>query len=180
MSALAIGVLAGVLCGIIGWALAEGVWRGRRKRARLVSERNRRILFPFAGQSLSYAALDSAIRLARAEDATLVPVFLACVPLRLGLDAAMPRQAGIGVTQLEAIEQRALRAGVPVDSRVVRGRSAQHGLQLATEQERFYRMVLPAVSPSSDGLDAQTIAWALDHAPGEIAILRANPGAATK
>ena len=39
-------------------------------------------------------ALDAALRLAHAEDATLVPIFLARVPLHLPLDAPLPRQSG--------------------------------------------------------------------------------------
>jgi hypothetical protein len=76
------------------------------------------------------------------------------------------------VELLEAVEQRALRAGVPVDSRIVRGRTGQHALQTLTECEKYYRMLLPAASGTEDGLDAPAIAWALDHAPGEIIVLR--------
>jgi hypothetical protein len=92
--------------------------------------------------------------------------------MRLALDAAIPRQGAIAVELLEAIEQHALRAGVPVDSRIARGRTAQHALQELTEHENYYRIVLPAASGIEDGLDATAIAWCLDHAPGEIVVLR--------
>jgi hypothetical protein len=142
------------------------------RRRLLPEDRKRRVLFPFVGRSISYAALDAAIRLANADHATLVPVYLARVPLRLALDAATPRQGQVAVELLEAIEQRALKAGVPVDARIVRGRTAQHALQVLTENENFYRVVLPAASGIEDGLDAGAIAWCLDYAPGEIVVLR--------
>src|ERR1019366_6397118 len=56
----------------------------RRKRpGRLPTVGARRILFPFVANALSERALDASLRLARAEGATLVPVFLARVPLHL-------------------------------------------------------------------------------------------------
>ncbi len=165
---LAIGLIAGLLV-----AGAAEVTRRRTLRRRLLpADRDRRVLFPFVGKAISYGALDAAIRLASADHATLVPVYLARVPMRLSLDASIPRQAAVAVELLEAVEQRALRAGVPVDSRIARGRTAQHALQDLTETESYYRIVLPAASGIEDGLDATAIAWCLDHAPGEIVVLR--------
>ena len=170
---VAIGLVAGGLFAM----LVEVIRRSRMRRRLLPANRERRVLFPFVGRSISYAALDAAIRLASADQANLVPVYLARVPLRLALDAATPRQGAVAVELLEAIEQRALRAGVPTDSRIVRGRTAQHALQVMTETESYYRMVLPAASGIEDGLDAGAIAWCLDYAPGEIIVLR--PGGST-
>ena len=65
----------------------------RRPSAAPVHRRTRRILFPFIGGALSKRALDAALRLASAEDATVVPIFLARVPLHLPLDAPLPRQS---------------------------------------------------------------------------------------
>ncbi len=169
-------VAVGLLAGLLAIAAYELVRRAIIRRRLRTDIRERRVLFPFAGRSLSYGALDAAIRLANAEYATLVPAYLARVPMRLGLDAAISREAEIAVELLEAIEQRALRAGVPVDARITRGRTGQHALQELTRTERYYRMVLPAATRTEDGLTAQAIAWALEHAPGEIVVLR--PGSA--
>jgi nucleotide-binding universal stress UspA family protein len=165
---VSIGLIAGVIVAIA----IDFVRRETIKRRLRPPDKQRRILFPFVGTAISYGALDAAIRLANAEQATLVPSYLARVPMRLSLDAALPRQGAAAVELLEAVEQRAGRAGVPVDSRIVRGRSGQHALQQLTESENYYRMVLPAASGTEDGLDAAAIAWALDHAPGEIVVLR--------
>ncbi|MBJ7458045.1 MAG: universal stress protein [Thermoleophilaceae bacterium] len=165
-------VTIGVIVGILVAVVADFLRREAIKRRLRPVDKYRRVLFPFVGSAISYGALDAAIRLANAEQATLVPVYLARVPMRLSLDAAITRQGATAVDLLEAVEQRALRAGVPVDSRIVRGRTGQHAMQKLTEDENYYRMVLPAASGTEDGLDAPAIAWALDHAPGEIIVLR--------
>ena len=64
---------------------------------------DRRILLPFVAQGLSPRALDAALRLAAAEHATLVPVFLARVSLDLPLGGPLPRQCSAAVPLLEAI-----------------------------------------------------------------------------
>ncbi|HTX11232.1 MAG TPA: universal stress protein [Solirubrobacteraceae bacterium] len=133
---------------------------------------NRRILFPFVAEDLSERALNAALRLAQAEGATLVPVFLARVSLDLPLNTPVPRQCSMGVPLLEVIEQRATEAGVPVDSRIERGRNPRHALRQAIAQERFDRIVIAAASHGSHGFNADDVAWLLDHAQGEIVVLR--------
>jgi nucleotide-binding universal stress UspA family protein len=135
----------------------------------------RRILFPFVASALSRPALDAALRLARAEDATLVPVFLASVPLNLPVDAPLPRQAAVCIPLQEAIEQRAAAYGVPVDSRLERGRTFRHALRQTIADERFDRIVVAAAVNGAHGFGPDDVAWLLEHAPGEILVLR--PGA---
>jgi hypothetical protein len=147
--------------------------RGRTRRAAVLpATSSRRILFPFVANALSPEALDAALRLAVAENATLVPVFLARVPLDLPLDTPLPRQCSMGVPLLEAIEQRATAVGVPVDSRIERGRNRRHALRQAIAEERFDRIVMAAASQGSDGFDADDVAWLIDNARGEIVVLR--------
>jgi len=136
---------------------------------------NRRILFPFVAEDLSRRALDAALRLAAAEGDTLVPVFLARVSLDLPLDTPLPRQCSLGMTLLEAIEQRATEAGVPVDSRIERGRNRRHALRQAIVHERFDRIVIAAASRGTAGFEADDVAWLLGHAAGEIVVLRPGP-----
>jgi hypothetical protein len=136
-------------------------------------ERTRRILFPFLAQALSGRALDAALRLARAEEATLVPVFLARVPLHLPLEAPLPRQAALALPLQEAIEQRAMKFNVPVDARIHRGRTNRHALREAIAEERFDRVVIAAAPDGGDGFGPDDVAWLLEHASGEIVVLRA-------
>jgi hypothetical protein len=147
-----------------------------RDRKRPPSEtpapRARRILFPYVANALSRPVLDGALRLSIAENATLVPVFLARVPLQLPLEAPLPRQSGLCIPLQEAIEQRATEAGVPVDARIERGRNQRHALRRAIANERFDRIVIAAATHGSPGFDADDVAWLLDNAPGEIVVLR--------
>jgi hypothetical protein len=134
-----------------------------------------RILFPFGAYGLAPRALDAALRLASAESATLVPVFLARVSLHLPLDTALPRQSKIAIPMQEAIEQRAVAFGVPVDSRIERGRSYRHALRQTIANESFDQIVIAAESSTAPGFDAEDVAWLLANAPGEIVVLRPAP-----
>ena len=106
----------------------------------------RRIAFPFTGATLSDPALGAALRVAHAEGATLVPVYLALVPLDLALEVPLRAECEAALPLLEAIEHRAARAGVAVDSRIERGRSVRHALGMLMQHERFERMVVAAAA----------------------------------
>ena len=154
-------------------ALALQRLRDRLRRpASLAVASSRRILFPFVAQALSRRALDAALRLANAEDATVVPVFLARVPLHLPLDAPLPRQSGLAIPLQEAIEHRATTFGVPVEARIERGRTYRHALRTAIAHERCSRIVIAAAAHGHRGFDPDDVAWLLNHAPGEIVVLR--------
>jgi nucleotide-binding universal stress UspA family protein len=165
-------VVIAVLVAAVAALLAVQLPARRRPPAKRQPTRSQRILFPFTADELSRPALDAALRLAIAEDATLVPVFLAHVPLNLPLEAPLPRQSGVCMPLQEAIEQRATQAGVPVDSRIERGRSYRHALRNAIANERFDRIVVAAATNGSPGFDPDDVAWLLNHAGGEIVVLR--------
>jgi nucleotide-binding universal stress UspA family protein len=161
MSPLEIAVIAALVL-----ALAASLVRRRRPPQTPAGEA--RILFPFAGHALSRRALDAALRLALADGATLVPVFIARVPMAIPLDAPLPRQCTEGMPLLELIEQRAARFGVPVDSRIERGRTIRHALREAIVHERYDRLVIAA----GEAFTNEDVAWLLGHAPGEVVIIR--------
>ena len=144
----------------------------RRRRPKGPRSGARRILFPFVANALSQRALDASLRLAVAEEATLVPVFLAVVPLHLPLDTPLPRQSNIAIALQEAIERRATRFGITVDARIERGRSYRHALRQTVAHERFDRIVVAAAAPNSSGFGPEDIAWILENASGEIVVLR--------
>jgi hypothetical protein len=143
-------------------------------RSSVTATGTRRILFPFIAYALSPRALDAALRLARAEEATLVPVFLARVPLHLPLDAPLPTQSAMAISLQEAIEQRAAAFGIAVDARIERGRTYRHALRQTIANERFDRIVIAAASHGQVGFSSEDVAWLLDVAPGEIVVLRPN------
>jgi nucleotide-binding universal stress UspA family protein len=168
-----------VLVVVLATALVAVIVRrrpsGRPPAAALPEPGARRILFPFIASALSRRALDAALRLARAEGATLLPVFLARVPLHLPLDSQLPRQAATAIPLQEAIEQRAAAYAVPVDCRLERGRTYRHALAQTIANERFDRIVIAAAVDGAHGFVPEDVAWLLAHAPGEILVLR--PGA---
>lgn len=152
----------------------------RRKPRRAPVSGARRILFPFVADALSQRALDAALRIARAEEATLVPVFLARVSLHLPLDTPLPRQSAIAIPLQEAIEHRAIAFGIPVDARIERGRTYRHALRETILNERYDRIVIAAAAKGSRGFNAEDVAWLLENAPGEILVLRPGRDEALK
>jgi nucleotide-binding universal stress UspA family protein len=175
MTPVLIAIIAVLVVALVGLGLYHrGVLR-RHPKLPEPEPGSRRILFPFVGSALSQRALDAALRLARVENATLMPVFLARVPLTLPIDSPLPRQAAICLRLQEAIEQRAAAFGVPVDARVERGRTYRHALRQTIANERFERIVMAAATDGGPGFGPDDVAWLLATAPGEIVVLR--PGA---
>jgi hypothetical protein len=144
----------------------------RRRRTSPATVSRRRILFPYVGSQLSLSALEAALRIAHVEEATLVPAYLAPVPMALPLETPIPRTCDRAFELQEAIEQRATAAGVPVDGRIGRGRTVRHALRQLLEEERYDRIVVAAATAHTDGLSSGDVAWLLEHAPGEVAVLR--------
>jgi hypothetical protein len=171
-AAPAIGIALAVALGL-GVATALGFERWRRERALHGREQVRRIAFPFTGETLSEPALLAALRIARAEHATLIPIYLALVPRRLPVEVPLPDDCAVALPLLEAVEQRATRAEVPVDARIERGRTVRHALRQLMTHERFERMVVAAGADGfSEGFTPEDVAWLLAHAPGELVVLR--------
>jgi hypothetical protein len=163
----------------VGFGAALGLERRRRERALRGRTRVRRIAFPFTGEGLSEPALAAALRLARAEGATLLPVYLALVPLRLSVEVPLQSECDVALPLLEAIEQRAVRVEVPVDARIERGRTVRHALRELIAHERFERMVVAAgADGSGEGFSPEDVAWLLTHVPGEVIALRPASSAA--
>jgi hypothetical protein len=162
-------------------ALAIGAFGGRRLVAHVrtrAAERPpsvRRTLVPFTGQTISRRSFEAAARLAKAENSTIVPAFLARVPRNLPIDSPLPGQCEGGMTLLEAIEQQATAQGIPVDARVVRGRTYRDALSRLLDHEQFDRIIVSATSNGTAGLSTEDLRWLLERVPAEILILRPAP-----
>ena len=167
---LGAGALAGLAAGF--WLPPHGL---RPARERVGSAPVRRILLPFTGQAISRRAFDAAVRVAKAEDATLMPAFLARVPRTLPLEAPLPNECGNGMPLLEAIEQRAAHAGIAVDSRIGRGRSYRDALRRLLEEEQFDRIIVSATESPRKGLSTDDLQWLLERVPAEVMIVRPAP-----
>jgi len=138
----------------------------------------RRILVPFTGGTLDPTVLDAAIRLAHAENATLVPAYLLLVPLRYAEDSPLREDVAVALPLLEAVEHAALRAGVPVDARIEKGRTPTHALQRLWDEEQFDRILAPAPNGRGGGFTAKDVSWILAHAPSETIVLKPSPNGA--
>ena len=159
-------LLAGLLLGAVIALLL------RRRGSDGPPPSTRRILFPYVGAHLSTSALDSALRIAHVENAVLIPAYLAPVPMALPLETPITRACDRAFELEEAIEQRAAAKGVPVDARVGAGRTVRHALRQLLAQERYDRIVVAAATTHTDGLSPEDVAWLLEHAPGEVVVLR--------
>ena len=173
-----IAIVLGLL--VVGGLVLAWRWRSPERSPNRITPPARRILFPFVGGTISSSTLDAALRLARAENATLVPAYLVVVPLSLSLSAPVPDECEQAMPLMETIEQRAARLHVPIDSRIETGRSARHALRQLIDEERFDRLIVPAASRSSEGFTSEDVAWLLEHAPGEIVVVRPGMAEATK
>jgi hypothetical protein len=174
MSAAAVVVVAlgGILLGVLaGYWLPPHGRLAARDRPRPV----RRILLPFSGEAISRRSFEAAVRLAKAENAIIMPAFLARVPMNLPLETPLPVQCARGMPLLEAIEQRASSQGVAVDSRVSRGRSTRDALRTLLAKEQFDRIIVSADEDPRAGLGYDDLRWLLDRVPAEILILRPAP-----
>jgi nucleotide-binding universal stress UspA family protein len=174
---MSVGLTIAIALMCLAAGLAAGFWllpHGRRA-ARDVPRPGGRILLPFTGQAISRRAFDAALRLAKAENATIMPAFLARVPRTLPLEAPLPAACAVGMPLLEAIEQGANSQGVQVDARVARGRTYRDALHHLVEQEHFDRIIISATDNPRRGLTSVDIEWLLERIPAEVMILRPAP-----
>jgi len=138
----------------------------------------RRVLVAFTGGHLDPVVLAAALRIARAEDAALVPAYLIIVPLSQPFDGPLVREVEQALPVLEGIEQEATRAGIEVDARMERGRSLRDALARLWSEEHFDRVILPADPGDRQGFSPADLAWALTNTPTETIVLRPAPAEA--
>jgi nucleotide-binding universal stress UspA family protein len=170
-----LAILVALVSLVLG--VAAGFWlppHGRRP-ARDRRPDVKRILLPFTGRAISRRAFEAAVRLAKAEQATIMPALLAKVPRNLPLDSPLPGQCKGGMALLEAIEQQAASKGVAVDSRVGRGRTYRDALSHLLDSEHFDRVIVSATDSPRVGLSPEDLEWLLERVPAEVLILRPAP-----
>ncbi len=169
---VALATLAAILA-------ASLVRRSRPPRQLLAPRDARRILVPFTGGSLDPTVLGAAIRIARAEEAVLVPAYLLLVPLEYSEASPLGNEVAVAMPLLEAVETAALRCGVPVDARIEKGRTPTHALGRLWEAEQFDRVIAPAPVRESGGyrggFSPKDLTWILAHAPTETLVLKPHP-----
>lgn len=173
-------IVAVVVLAVLVVALAAALaYRSRPPRPLQAPATARRILVPFTGGSLDQTVLSAAIRIARADDAVLVPAYLLVVPLNYPENAPLTKEVAVAMPILEAVENAALRCGVPVDARIERGRTPTHALGKLWEVEHFDRVVAPAPVAAHGnfhgGFTPKDLTWILENAPAETLVLKPSP-----
>jgi hypothetical protein len=174
-------VIAAVIAlGVLVVALAAALaYRSRPPRQLRPPREARRILVPFTGGSLDPTVLSAAIRIARADEAVLVPAYLLLVPLEYSEESPLTKEVGVAMPLLEAVEYAALRCGVPVDARIEKGRTPAHALGRLWDVERFDRVIAPAPVENGGrfggGFTPKDLSWILTHAPAETLVLKPCP-----
>ena len=86
-----------------------GFWLAKSRhvhKAPAEAEAVHHILLPFTGTEISRRAVDAALRLSRAEGATLMPAYLAQVPKSLPLDCPIPKEAGQAIRRHHSSGER--------------------------------------------------------------------------
>jgi hypothetical protein len=94
--------------------------------------------------------------------------------LRYSEDSPLADEVAVAMPLLEAVERAAVRAGVPVDARIEKGRTLTHALRLLWEAERFDRIIAPAAS-DGHGFTTKDLTWLLENAPAETLVLKPRP-----
>ncbi len=168
-----------VLAVLVVVLAATLVYRSRPPKQLRAPHDARRVLVPFTGGSLDPTVLSAAIRIARADDAVLVPAYLLLVPLEYSEDSPLSSEVAVAMPLLEAVETTALRCGVPVDARIEKGRTATHALSRLWEVEQFDRVIAAAPVQSNGGygggFSPKDLTWILEHAPSETLVLKPSP-----
>jgi hypothetical protein len=173
-------VLVAILSALVVALTVALAYRSRPPRQLRTPRTARRILLPFTGDSLDPTVLAAAIRIARADDAVLVPAYLLRVPLEYGEDSPLSKEVAVAMPLLEAVEHAALRCGVPVDARIEKGRTPTHALSRLWAVEQFDRVIAPAPTVSDNGrgrggFTPKDLTWILANAPAETLVLKPAP-----
>jgi len=164
-----------IIAALVVVAAVLGLVAYRQRRPAVAHHGVERILVPFTGGTLDQTVLAAAIRIAQAQEATLVPAYLLRVPFQYSEDSPFASEVEVALPLLEAVEHAALRGGVPVDARIEKGRTPTHALRRLWEVEHFDWIVAPASSTGGGGFTTKEVAWILDHSPSETVLLKPAP-----
>lgn len=152
---------------LLGFVLVRETRRHRRE-----ADSGETLLFPFDFSTFSQDAFERSLRIARSSGATLLPAYLAVVPLRASLDAPLPRHAERAVPMLDRIELEASRSGVRVDASIESGRSLRHALSRTIETRHPDQAIIAAASAGRGGFRPEDIAWFLDRVECGVVVLK--------
>lgn len=151
--------------------LGAALWREMRRR-RSEDDSGETLLFPFDHSTYSERALARSIKIAKGSGATLLPAYLAVVPLKVSLHSPLPRHADRAIPMLEEIEIEANRQGVRVDSTIESGRSLRHAMTRVLDERNPDQVLIPAASNGRGGFSPEDIAWFLNRVDCGVIVLK--------
>lgn len=142
------------------------------KRRRREVDSGETLLFPFDHRAFSPEALSRSIKIAKGSGATLLPAYLAVVPLRVSLDSPLPRHVERAIPMLDEIELQASRQGVRIDSTIESGRTLRHAISRLIEFRDPDQALIAAASNGREGFSPEDIAWFLDRVDCGVVVLK--------
>jgi APA family basic amino acid/polyamine antiporter len=142
----------------------------RERPAFFVELEYRSALVPIFGTDVDASALRSAAKLV-GEDALVEALYVLRVPNQLSLDAGLAEEEQQGIAVLESAKLTGRKAGLKVQTRLVRTRSP--GMAIVEEAERTSAEIIylgTAHAPPSERAIGPTAAYLLQHRPCRVVI----------
>ncbi len=142
----------------------------RERPAFFVELEYRSALVPIFGTDVDASALRAAAKLV-GEDALVEAVYILRVPNQLSLDAGLEKEEALGLSVLESAKVTGRRAGLKVQTRLIRTRSP--GAAIVEEAERSDAEIIylgTAHAPPSERALGPTATYLLAHRPCRVVI----------
>ncbi len=142
----------------------------RERPAFFVELEYRSALVPIFGTDVDAAALRAAAKLV-GEDALVEAVYVLRVPNQLSLDAGLAKEEALGLSVLESAKVTGRKAGLKVQTRLIRTRSP--GAAIVEEAERSGAEIIylgTAHAPPSERALGPTATYLLAHRPCRVVI----------
>jgi nucleotide-binding universal stress UspA family protein len=147
----------------------------RERPAFFVELEYRSALVPIFGTDLDASALRTAAKLV-GEDASVEAIYVLRVPNQLSLDAGLEEEEQLGRSVLESAKVAGRKAGLKVQTRLIRARNPGHALveeAQRTNAEIIY--LATAHAPPSEQALGPTASYLLAHRPCRV-VVEFDPG----
>ena len=133
---------------------------------------------PFTGGTLDRRFSTLAIRLAQAEDATLVPAYLLLVPLATQTPLILLAAAVAKLFLYDLVELNLMARAVAFIAVGLLLLAGGIVYQRLWDEEHFDRILTPAPNGRGGGFTSKDVTWILAHAPAETIVLKPSPNGA--
>jgi APA family basic amino acid/polyamine antiporter len=142
----------------------------RERPARFVELEYRSAIVPIFGTDVDASALRTAAKLV-GKDALVEAIYVLRVPSQLSLDAGLEEEEQLGLSVLESAKVRGRKAGLKVQTRLIRTRNP--GAAIVEEAESRGAEIIylgTAHAPASERAIGPTASYLLAHRPCRVVI----------